>query len=440
MFLRGNNAYPRQLSMEFQTLQSANNGDNILRILQKLRNTADRFLPKPIWSQGRNLDSPLSLQIMDERAKPIEICLPLQQPIIRRLFSLLKNYDCYDLRLEIMDILQRVISYDIYTCYVNSSIDSHNEDKVRLLLHFLSLPYEDLAIKSMQLLSVYADLKLIQNRELNFVKMLAKAITLEKSASSIVEFMHAAATVVNICFKDTLLSQHDHLEDLAAIACVLLQSNDIAISGEMISLLVQVSSETTSSNGAYIKKLFNLIPIGNIFEVLAVGSIHLSFHFGRKTLIYLKKMLKKPSNYTESQLKKLIWEIGWFAKADHALVQFPYLYGSIIVQTIFFVIGSGNEHQIKVLIPSCNLTQCLSSILLHKNVLYDIVRVVEVLWTILNKCQEIPGLLECNNSKELMKMEIICDSIVRNPIVPREYEDCAKKLGRFIKYNAIAQH
>ncbi|EDV26305.1 uncharacterized protein TRIADDRAFT_54155 [Trichoplax adhaerens] len=428
-------AYPRQLSMEFQTLQSANNGDNILRILQKLRNTADRFLPKPIWSQGRNLDSPLSLQIMDERAKPIEICLPLQH---------------YDLRLEIMDILQRVISYDIYTCYVNSSIDSHNEDKVRLLLHFLSLPYEDLAIKSMQLLSVYADLKLIQNRELNFVKMLAKAITLEKS----VEFMHAAATVVNICFKDTLLSQHDHLEDLAAIACVLLQSNDVAISGEMISLLVQVSSETTSSNGAYIKKLFNLIPIGNIFEVLAISVASMvfniitsnsishssQFHFGRKTLIYLKKMLKKPSNYTESQLKKLIWEIGWFAKADHALVQFPYLYGSIIVQTIFFVIGSGNEHQIKVLIPSCNLTQCLCSILLHKNVLYDIVRVVEVLWTILNKCQEIPGLLECNNSKELMKMEIICDSIVRNPIVPREYEDCAKKLGRFIKYNAIAQH
>ena len=98
----------------------------------------------------------------------------------------------YDLRAEMMDILLRVVSYDIHTSYTDSNnagihlisyeltsypksyktntslslaiwpiIDRINliglyADKIRVLLEFVSLPNEDLAIQSMQLLSVYA--------------------------------------------------------------------------------------------------------------------------------------------------------------------------------------------------------------------------------------------------------------------------------------------
>ncbi|RDD45211.1 hypothetical protein TrispH2_002536, partial [Trichoplax sp. H2] len=180
--------------------------------------------------------------------------------VISYLFYLLGNTNDYDLQFESMDIIVILLNYDLtINCHYAAITPAEHE----LLIQLLSSPYEEIAIKSIQILQVYAKTFTVSKRQ--FIQELVKVVNAERST----EFLQATASTLNICIRLFYLVQENFAAIMQIIA-ILIQSDSVKILEEIIDIL-RLILRLSHSIGGEGKTVFYSI-IGRILEIMSSQS------------------------------------------------------------------------------------------------------------------------------------------------------------------------
>ncbi|RDD45212.1 hypothetical protein TrispH2_002535 [Trichoplax sp. H2] len=268
--------------------------------------------------------------------------------LVSKLFQLIEKSDSFDLDMDIMLLLESVCSRD--SNFYSFPIAS---DCIPVLINLLASPYEDLAIKSMQLLIHCAEEILITR--VDDVQKIAHVIAKGRST----QFLRSTASLVYACMK--YLYQSPHIIPLLQIVVLLIKSDDVKVLKEILKAwtVIIINRHTIFS---YIRDEtddelwqlnMDLIPTGYACEIVASQSLYLQnpivellyfaiekvshnenkFLLDSKVLSYLHNLLRKKCTHSTSDLSEILTIINRLIYHGYELVQ--KMIDEDVVSTIF---------------------------------------------------------------------------------------------------------
>ncbi|EDV26837.1 uncharacterized protein TRIADDRAFT_63721 [Trichoplax adhaerens] len=245
--------------------------------------------------------------------------------------------------------LQVMISCENYQCLKNEVLIldcNFTADCIPVLINLLASPYEDLAIKSMQLLIHCAEEILITR--VDDVQKIADVIAKGRST----QFLRSTASLVYACMK--YLYQSPHIIPLLQIVVLLIKSDDVKVLKEILKAwtVIIINRHTIFS---YIRDEtddelwqlnMDLIPTGYACEIVASQSLYLQnpivellyfaiekFLLDSKVLSYLHNLLRKKCIHSTSDLSEILTIINRLIYHGYELVQ--KMIDEDVVSTIF---------------------------------------------------------------------------------------------------------